>query len=473
MNAATPQIGHAIAQWVAEGEIDLAGDVLDRARKGVADTIACIVAGAGDEGAAAVRQTAVALGNGPATVIGTSTRLAAPWAALANGTAAHALDYDDVFAPGSNHASAVLIPALLALAEAEGATGRQLLDAYVAGLEVQAVLGRGIGRGHYDVGWHNTSTIGCIGAAAGCARLLGLATEPARDAIALAVSMASGPKVQFGSPAKPFHAGLGAQHAVLAADLARNGVHARADAIEGERGFIDLFAGSDQTDWPSLLDRLGAPLAMTEFGVSPKLYPCCGSTHRVLDGVLALRSAHQIALEDVEHVSTLVGYGNKRNLCYPDPQDEMEARFSMNYCVAVALAQGKLSLGDFTAESIHRPELREFLPRVSMDARPADAEGDDPASRLPHEVVIHLKDGSEVRIDVLDAKGSVTNPLTQGDVEEKFIDCCTGFLAPDDLAAAQAALARFDSLEHMEELTRHLAFEATSDRGERFARRAA
>ena len=473
MNATKPDIGQVLSQWVAEGEVSLSGVVLDRARQGVADTVACIVAGAGDEGAAAVRQSVLRLGDGPATVIGASPRLAAPWAALANGTAAHALDYDDVFAPGSNHASAVLIPALLALAESEGATGRDLLDAYVVGLEVQAVLGRGIGRAHYDVGWHNTSTIGCIGAAAGCARLLGLTPEGARDAIALSVSMASGPKVQFGSPAKPFHAGLAAQHAVLAAELARNGVHARADAIEGERGFIDLFAGSDQTDWAGLLSRLGSPLAMSEFGVSPKLYPCCGSTHRVLDGVLALRAQYGLSLGDVAQVSTLVGYGNKRNLCYPDPQDEMEARFSMNYCVAVALEYGKLSLSDFTAESIHRTGLRAFLPQVSMEARAADAEGDDPASRLPHEVVIRLRDGREVRTEILDAKGSATNPLTQGDVEEKFHDCCQGFLAPDDLAAAQAALSRFESLSRMDELTRHLAFEAAADRGERFARRAA
>lgn len=468
-----PDITEKLATWVAEAAIDVSGSVLERARDGVADTIACIVAGAGDAGAAAVRRTTLGLGYGPATVVGAHPTLAAPWAALANGTAAHALDYDDVFAPGSNHASAVLVPALFALAESEGASGAQLLDAYVVGLEVQAALGRGIGRGHYDVGWHNTSTIGCIGAAASCARLLALSPEATRDALGLAVSMASGPKVQFGSPAKPFHAGLAAQHGVLAAELARQGTHARPDAIEGERGFIDLFAGSDQTDWHGLLDRLGQPLAIAEFGVSPKLYPCCGSTHRVLDGVLALRAAHGLTLGDVERVHTLVGYGNKRNLCYPEPRDEMEGRFSMNYCVAVALNFGKLSLGDFTAKAIHRSDLRSFLPRVEMDARAEGAEGDDPASRLPHEITICLTNGRELRRDVHEAKGSASNPLTSADVDAKFQDCCEGFLAPESMAGARLELHRFESLSSMSELSRHLVFEATCDRGERFVHRAA
>lgn len=463
-----------IAEWVASANIDLQGDLLARARNGLTDTIGCMVAGAGDESAGAVRRTALMYAGAAAesaSVFGSVRRAPAPWAALANGMAAHALDYDDVFSPGSNHASAVLVPALLAAGETSGASGARLLQAYAVGLEVQAVLGRGIGRGHYDVGWHNTSTIGCIGGAAACAHLLGLDAERTRHAISLSVSMAGGPKVQFGSPAKPMHAGLAAQHAVLAADLARNGMQAHPEAIEGERGFTDLFHGASDTDWAGLLAELGQPLAIESFGLSPKFYPCCGSTHRALDGVLELRAAHDIRVEDVASVRTLVAYGNARNLCYPDPTQEMEARFSMNYCVAVALHFGRVSLSDFTVLSVQRPEIRATMPLVTMEARPADAEGSDPASRLPHEVTITLKDGRVVSTSVLNAKGSSLNPLTAEDVTAKFNDCCEGFLEPSALARAQEALARVEQLDTLDELTRHLGFEATADRGERFLAR--
>ncbi|MCP5152846.1 MAG: MmgE/PrpD family protein [Ectothiorhodospiraceae bacterium] len=442
---------------------------LARARDAVHDTVACMVGGAGDAGAASVRRALANYGSGPATVVGGMAPAHAPWAALANGTAAHALDFDDNFLPGLTHASAVLVPALLALAEQEQRGGADVLDAYIIGLEIHALLGRGIGRRHYDLGWHSTATVGCIGTAAACARLLGLDATRAAHALSLAVSMASGVKVQFGSTGKPLHAGLAAHHAVLACTLATAGVEGRAEAIEGERGFRDLYAGDADADWPKLLQGLGDPLAIEAYGLAPKLYPCCGSAHRVLDAVLALRAAHGFLAADVARVDATVGYGNKRNLCYPRPTQEMEARFSLHYCVAVALLHGRVSLADFTTAAVQRPEARALLGLTTMHATEPGAEGADPTRRLPHRVTITLHDGRVLDDEVLWPRGTIGNPFAPGDLAAKFDDCCAGILDPTATDGARRALEDFGALDDIGRLTRHLRFEAGADRGERFS----
>jgi len=161
-------------------------------------------------------------GDGPCTVMGSEVRLAAPWAALANGTAAHALDFDDNFDPAKAHASAVLVPAILALAEQERASGRACLDAYIAGLQIMGRVGQGVNPAHRNRGWHATGTVGAIGAAAACARLLRLPEREAAFALSIATSLAGGFMAQFGTMTKPVHAGFAAQAGVMAAASARS-----------------------------------------------------------------------------------------------------------------------------------------------------------------------------------------------------------------------------------------------------------
>ncbi|MCB1739507.1 MAG: MmgE/PrpD family protein [Gammaproteobacteria bacterium] len=470
MSRAT-DVTRRIARWTAESAPVRSDLGLRRAVDAIQDTVACMVAGAGDEGSYSVRRTVAGYGEGPVTVVGARRGAIAPLAALANGTSAHALDFDDNYMPALTHASAVLVPALLALAEQHDRSGAALVDAYITGLEVHAAVGRGIGRRQYDLGWHSTSTIGCIGTAAACARLLGLDADTTTHAISLAVSHASGAKVQFGSPGKPFHAGMAAHNAVLSATLAEQGLTARPDAIEGERGFADLYAGDPEADWTPILDTLGQTPAIEAYGLAPKLYPCCGSAHRVLDSVLALRAEHGFDAGQVETVEALVGYGNKRNLCYDEPTQEMEARFSLNYCVAVALLYGRVSLADFTPSAVGRPEVRALLHRTIMNATPAGAEGNDPTSRLPHEVRIRLKDGRVLESETLWARGTIHNPFAREDLNAKFADCCAGILGDEDYDAALRGCQDILALSSVRELTRHLRFDAGSDRGERFVAR--
>lgn len=465
-------ITRALGHWVATTRSDWSASALERARHAVQDTVACMVAGAGDSGAHAVRRMVADCGTGTSTVVGNHGRGAAPpMAALANGTSAHALDYDDNFLPGLTHASAALVPALLALAENHDLSGERLLDAYIVGLDVHAVLGRGMGRGHYDVGWHGTATVGGIGTAAACARLLGLDSDAATRAISLGVSMACGVKAQFGSPGKPLQAGLAAQHAVQSATLAAAGLGAHPRAIEGERGFIALFAGATDSDWAAVLAALDGPPVIETHGLAPKRHPCCGSAHRALDGVLDLRTAHGFGAGDVAQVDTHVGYGNARNLCYDTPTQEMEARFSMQYCVAVALLDGHLTLADFTRAAVQRPEVRALMPRVLMHATSEGAEGNNPDARLPHQVRITLRDATVLETSLLWPRGTIAHPFTAEERAHKFRDCCEGFLDREQLAATAHALDGLEGLASVRELTKWLRFEAGNDDGERFSAR--
>jgi 2-methylcitrate dehydratase PrpD len=411
-----------------------------RAIEAIADTVGCMVAGVDDFSTQAVRRAVAAQisAGGESPVIG-GGRAPAATAALINGTAAHALDYDDNFHPAVSHASAVMVPALLAAAAPLNISGAALVDAYIVGLEAQAAIGVGVNPSHYTVGWHSTSTCGAIGTAAGVARLLGLDAVATARAMSMAVSSAAGVKGQFGTPAKPFHAGMAARNAVEAVAFGSAGLTGRLDILEAPQGFRDLFGGPDAIGWDGL--TVGQPLAIEGHGVIPKRHPCCGSTHYVVDMVLDLRAEHGFAAADVASLDCLVGIANARNLSYADPQDEMQARFSMHYCVALALVQDRIGLADFTLAQIARPEIRQLLPLTTMTAR--SREDELAGGRLPHEVVIRLKDRTVLKAERQHAKGSIADPFDDTDRAAKFADCCAR-LGSTATAELYTALIRLD-----------------------------
>lgn len=409
-----------------------------RAHHAIADTVGCMLAGIGDQATQAVRE-AFASGIGPegAAAVAGGGRATEAIAALVNGTAAHALDYDDNFRPGITHASAVLVPALLAVAQGRAASGLSFVDAYLIGLEAQAAVGRGINPAHYTIGWHATSTVGAIGTAAGTAWLMGLDAAGVARAMSVAASMAAGPKGQFGTPAKPLHAGLAARNAVDAAALAEAGMTGRLDILECPMGIAELFGDDSAAGWEQMV--LASPHVIESDGLTPKRHPCCGSTHNTVDAILDLKAEHRFGAGDVEVVDTLVGIANVRNLAYPDPQDEMQARFSMHYCVALALLQDRLSLADFTPEAVGRPEIRRLLSLTTMRAYDKSEEA---AGRQPHRVTIRLKDGRLLKAERLEARGSIAVPFDDADRQAKFADCCAGM---PGAAALYARLTDIDA----------------------------
>lgn len=427
----------AIARWSRSG-VEFSDLARQRARHAIADTIGCALAGAGDPSVQAVRAAfAGSIAEGPRCTLVGGGQAAEALSALVNGTAAHSLDYDDNFRPGASHASAVLVPALLGPALARGASGRMLVDAYLVGLEAQAAVGRGVNPSHYAAGWHSTSTVGCIGTAAGVAWLRGLDEAGIARAMSLAVSMAAGVKGQFGTPAKPLHAGLAARNAVEAAALAECGMTGRLDILEAPQGFRELFGGPAATGWDGV--AIGAPHVIESEGLMPKRHPCCGSTHNAVDIVLDLKVQHGFAAGEVAAVETLVGLVNQRNLVYPRPEDEMQARFSMQYCIALALLKDRLELSDFTADAVGAESVRELLPRIAMTSHPPETERGRP---LPHRVTIRLADGRVLSGERSEAKGTIADPFDDADRRAKFADCCLSTLAAGEADSLYDRLER-------------------------------
>jgi len=438
-----------LANWCTDVPRDWSQACRDGARAAFIDTIAVILAGRDAQGVAEAGKAALMWGSGACRTIG-GARLPAPSAALVNGTAAHALDYDDVLDPSLSHPSAPLVPALLALGEELGASGADCLDAYLVGFEVQARLGEAMNVVHYQRGWHTTLSIGALGTAAACARLMRLDADGMQMAISLATSMAGGSKRQFGSTAKPLHAGLAARNGIVAAQLAASGMRGIDEPLEGRWGYLDMMAGETAPGLAGPLAKLGRPPAMEEHGVWLKFYPCCASTHRPVD---ALRSL-SLRPDDVVGIDAYVSEVAAANLRYRVPASPSEARFSLPYCLAVTLADGAPRIDHFTAAAIGRADLLPLMERVTMHIAPelrADKMSGGGAERAWIEV--RLADGTTSRAAVRAPRGHPRAPLTAEELRDKFIACAGDALTPAQADSALAMLADLESLGRIDTLT--------------------
>jgi len=454
-----------LAHWAATVPNQWGESTLRTAEHSLEDTIAAMVAGAGDPVCASVRAGLRAAG--PVPIAGSSTGTCAAFSALANGTAAHARELDEMFLVAGGHFGCAVIPAILAQAHEIDATLDAVLDALIVGSEVMARVGMAMDRSHAEKGWHGTQTIGVIAAAAACARLLGLDAGRMTHAISLAVSMAAGPKVQFGTDTKPVHAGLAAQGGVLAASLAAAGVTGSDKALEGPHGFGVLYAGDSPADWQSVAAVNDGPLAIDSHGLSFKLYPNCASTHRCLDALQALATEHRFGMEDVERVETLVGRVNMVNLKYPEPRDPREAMFSMPYALATMLRYGTVTLADFTPKAVQDDVTRRLMPRVEM--RLDSTRVETATQLLPHTTAVTLKDGRHLERVVHHAKGSFLNPFSALERQVKFEQCTKRILPEERLAPLRDSLARPQGVK-VRQLLALLQFEAQVDDGTRFGR---
>ncbi|MEO3470567.1 MmgE/PrpD family protein [Roseomonas sp. CAU 1739] len=425
----------ALACWIATVPRDRTARAAAPAIAGMRDAIGCILAGAGEETPRRVAAAALRWGGGSAHIIGDGRPLPSPWAALVNGTSAHVLDYDDTFGPLSGHATAVLVPAILALGEDIDADGPALLDALVVGLEVLAAVGRGVNPKHYALGWHATSTIGAIGAAGACARLLRLDARATQDALSLAVSMAAGTRMQLGAMAKSVHAGLAAKAGILAATLAAEGVGGAAEALEGPWRFAEMFAGRPAPEGSMAPPGPDAPFAIEADGLAFKAYPTCAATHLSLDALLALRP--RFTPGQVASIETDLPLVLSRNLMHPDPHTGMEARFSMEYCLAVAASQGSVGPADFEGAALTRDAVRALMPRIAMRGVP-EPEGAPPPQTT---VRVRLTDGQVLQETRSIRRGSPGNPMSEAEQEAKFRDCAARILSPARIDAAEAAIA--------------------------------
>ncbi|MBL4837243.1 MAG: MmgE/PrpD family protein [Kordiimonadaceae bacterium] len=456
---------HAFALWATDTSRDWSDLAITRAHNALIDTVAVMIPGANEPVTQKVFSLARKWGAGTCNAAGFTDGLSAPMAALVNGTAAHALDFDDNFDPAKAHASAVLVPALLAVADENNLSGDALLDAYIVGLQITGLVGQGVNPFHRNRGWHATATVGTVGAAAGCARLMGLNAEKTAHAISLSTSLAGGFMSQFGTMAKPLHAGLAAAGAVQAAQLAEAGITAGSETLHGDKGMGTLMVGPDVEELRAVMankdehgqkvtfrtDNIGTPLHIEKYGLKVKRFPNCGSIHRALDGLLELKETHGITAEDVEKILVRAPASHLRNLMYERPATMAEAKFSLEYGLAVGLKCGNATLSDYTNSAIQRPEITALLPLIERDYV------EKLETDFPTEVHIFLKSGKKVQSKVDMPVGSSPNPLSLAQLWDKFTACAAGNIHSKRAEKIKLALEALATGKPVRELTNLLA----------------
>lgn len=451
-----------IADWATSVPADdWSSEARQTAMFAVIDTIACMIAGAGDPVVEKLTKLLNTWGDGPATLIGQSGTLAVPWAAMVNGAAAHALDFDDNFDPAKAHASAVLVPALLALAEQEQRSTDDVLDAYIVGLQVMGHVGQAVNPFHRSRGWHATATLGAIGAAAGAARLLRLDADQTAHAISMSTSRAGGFMSQFGTDTKPLHAGFAASGGVQSALMAQVGLTAGAHTLDGPTSLRTLMVGADVEDRAADMrgkaehgqsvsfvpDRIAAPLHIEAYGLKIKRFPNCGSVHRALDGLLALREAHQFTAETVDHILVRAPAAHLRNLMYEDPQTPAEAKFSLEYNLAIGLLRGRVGLADFEMTAINAPDARALLSKISKDYV------EELESEFPTQVHVHMVSGTHYQTSIEMPVGSKLAPLSRTQLFAKFDDCVDNWAGWPKASNLKNRLERLDQSSPIRNLT--------------------
>jgi 2-methylcitrate dehydratase PrpD len=405
-----------------------------RAKEAILDGLGCALVGSPTPIGKLVTRYVCERSETPrAAVIGSGYKASAALAALANGTMAHALDFDDVNWSMSGHPTVPLLPAVLALGQEIRASGADVLLAYTLGFEVETKVGLGVNPRHYNLGWHATSTLGTLGAAAACAKLLGLDVENTCMALGIAASTASGLRQNFGTMTKPLHPGQAAMNGVTAAQLAQLGWTADANILEAPYGFCQLYAGANQYNLDDIVKRLGNPFELLATGVAIKQYPCCAFTHRALDGMLSLVQQHQLCAADVVGVECRVGRPTMEVLIHTRPQTGLEGKFSMQYCLAAALLDQRIGLLSFSDEKVRRPAAQQLFERVTMTLHPEAQRDDTSGEGLPVTVMVMLRDGRMLSVQIQHPKGHPANPLTAVALQDKFEDCAYGVLERHDL----------------------------------------
>lgn len=402
------------AQQIAESRPGNDEQAIAAARAGVLDFLAAAFAGADDSGAAALWEAVDAEGEAPsASVIGKQRRSGVLTAALVNGYIGHALDYDDTLGTLRGHPSTVVLPALFAIAESRQASARQLLEAYVVGVEAAGKAGQAIGHLHYELGFHNTATVGTIGAAAAAAFLLRLDEAATARAVGLAATQSSGLRSQFGSQGKPLHAGIAARAGLLAAKLAEAGFGGSLDALDGPNGFFRAFGGGASAP-EAALQNWGSPWQIVAPGIKFKQYPCCSATHSTADVILQWVSQHDLSPERIASVTIRFPPGGDAALVVKEPNNGYDGRFSIEYVVAAGLVDGRLGVDTF-AEAPIRPDIARLMQRVKRrydeTAIPVSV---NPAARFTH-IELTTADGTVLTHRATSSNGS-------GDLRAKFAD---------------------------------------------------
>lgn len=431
-----------VARFVVETRVDtIPREVAAAAKTAILDCLGVALAGSKEEGTRiCAEQVRIEGARGVASLWGQGFKSSASLAALANGTATHALDFDHGVYLGQP--TSAVIPAVVSLAEALSASGRDLLEAYVAGFEATAKIAKSIPEEGHG-GWHGAGTLGTLGAALSCAKLLKLDVDRSRTALGIATSMASGAACNYGTMTKPLGSGLAARSGVLAACLAQKGFTASATALESAAGFFDAFLSLPPD--PAAMEELGRTYELTR-GLKIKPYPCGGLSHNAIDAVLEMRERDGITADCVESIRVDVAKHAYDRLVFQIPRTGLEGKFSMGYLLARAMIDGKISLDHFTDAAVREQPILEFAKRVHLEFNPDLA---DSSEGRPSKVEVRLKDGKILSRYVEYAKGGPQAPLSGQEMRAKFVDCARRAI---DEAAIQGVVEYVERLETLKDV---------------------
>ena len=447
---------------------DLPAEAVRWARISFIDTIGCAFAGI-NEKCAQIAQKVLTTGRsgGNSLIWGTALRTAALDAASINGTASHALDYDDCNNALAGHPSTVLLPASLAIAEELGASGRDVVLAYVTGFETQGKVAHAVHLHHYEKGWHPTATLGIFGAAAASAKLLKLDAGQTATALSIAASLASGLKANFGTMTKPLHAGECTRNGLYAALLAREGFTACPEAFEHKHGYFEVFNGAGNYDAAKALAGWASPLEILSPGVGLKQYPCCGSTHSAIDAMLILRERHKLTPDNVAKIESITHDRALAHTDRADPRSVLDAKFSVQYCVARALMHGDVGFEHFEGNAYADADVQKILKRIV--ARPHDYQPKGMYEHFQGEVVVTTTDGQRFSARVDQPLRGPQNSAPPDRLQQKFNDCAARALAPSAIGSVYDMLDRFDTLGDVRELTKLMADSVITGKRQRAA----
>ena len=455
-----------VARFITETRASrIPADVMHLGKRSILDGIGLALAGNAAESGTIVRQYLKTLGcptDKGCTVIGTPLKVPARFAAFANGIAIHADDYDDTQLAVAKdrvyglltHPTAPALPPTLALGELANRSGLDVLVAYQIAVEVETKIAEAINPRHYDEGFHSTATIGAIGAAAGAARLLGLNAEQTQRALGIGASQAAGLRENFGTMTKPFHPGRSAESGVVAAEFAKLGWTSTPIILEAGRGFFQAAGGG--YDAAAIEGKLGNPWTFASPGVSIKPHPSGSLTHPGMGLMADLIRRHDIRPQQVARVKVGTNRHMPNALIHHRPRNELQAKFSMEFCMAILLLERKAGLAEFTDEVVNRPDVQKMIERIEFGVHPeAEAAGYEKMTTI---IDIELTDGRRIGGRADFGKGSPANPMSDAELTAKFRECAAwGMLPKASTEKVVEMLFSLDKLKSIRSLTRLLA----------------
>jgi 2-methylcitrate dehydratase PrpD len=450
MAAASIPVTKELAAFVHDAPVGCATPrAIEVIKHAVLDLSGVIVAAAREEPSrVALDYARSQAATGPAAVLGGGIRLAPTLAALVNGTAGHALDFDDI-GLGAGHVSVAIVPAVVAAAEVVDADGATLVDALAVGYEVAHRLTTmyvDTRLGPYAKGYHKPSVYSVFGATSGVARLLGLSTTATANALGIAASQSGGLRANFGTMTKPMHAGIANRTGVEAALLAGSGFTASTEALEQRFGWHDVIC-SGEGDLDAILDGLGDSYAIEE-GLVFKLYPCCGANHYAIDGTIALLREAGLREADVAQIDVWIEQRNLNEvLVYPWPRTPLEGKFSLAYNVAAALVDGEVTVDTFTEADLQR--LTAFREKVRVHAT-------DDLPQNGARIAVVTTDGRTIAHEHMVLRGSLDDPMSWQELERKFRANVQGRIRPDAVDEVIAATSNLEKQSSLAAITEPL-----------------